>query len=82
MALRRNEKQFLFLQVLPLIAIIIATMVLHLMGKQGAAWAVSTFGTMFVIIGVLFYVVFWDSKKRWPGLTPFQRWTKMVNFQR
>lgn len=82
MALEKGEKQVLFLIILPIPLLAVIATVLSLKGMKDEADWVSYGGTFIVIMGTLLYIVFRDSKKRWPHLTLFQRWTKIITLQR
>lgn len=47
-----------------------------------AAWAVSTLGTIGVQVAILVYITFWHSRKRWPGVSAFTRFSRVVTFYR
>ena len=46
------------------------------------AWGIAWGGTVLVFAVMVTWIVFIDSKKRWPGQTTFQRWTNFVTFRR
>ena len=49
----------------------------------GPIWRIiGQFWTLYVFLGLAAYIVFWDSKKRWPDKTAFQRWTNLITFKR
>ncbi len=68
--------------VAPLVVIIIAAACLFAVGHGDAAWAVSNLGTILVLIGNLVYIVIWNSRKRWPGTTAWERLVKVMTFER
>lgn len=68
--------------VVPLFITIILSAYLQLSGYDKAAIMVSVGGTALSLYCGFAYVVFIDSKKRWPGLTWIQRLTKVVFFER
>ena len=68
--------------VTPLLALIVLVTILHLSGKSQLASFVSSFGTALVVLANVIYIVAIHSRSRWPGTTWFQRWTKLVTFQR
>ena len=80
--LARNEKQFLVVLVIPLLTVIVPTVALFLLGDKNAAWFDSFGGTILVFFFATVYIVFFDSKSRWPGLTAGERLTKVFTFQR
>lgn len=65
-----------------ILLIMIATMILFMSGKETLASAISTFGTLLWILGVLIYVMVFDSKKRWPNDSLGERITKIMTFTR
>jgi len=62
--------------------ILVAAITLMVMGYENAAWVVGNFGTLGLFLGMLAYVVLWDSRKKWPNLTVGERATKVLTFQR
>lgn len=46
------------------------------------AYCISLFGTVVVVFGVLAYVVFIDSKRRWPNVPTFDRFARVITFYR
>lgn len=76
-------QQFAFWMVIPLMSIIVASMLLFLFELKDLAWMVGTLGTAFLVIVVVpIYIVFFDSKKRWPDLTASQRFMRMMSCKR
>jgi len=80
LALKRNQKQFLGFLVIPLAMIILVAPVVFLLGYQGAAQLISYGGTSLVITVAVCYVVFFESKKRWPNDKAFDRFAKLITF--
>lgn len=68
--------------VVPLVAIIIAAIILNAIGSNNTAWFVSYIGTVMVMLGNLLYIAIWHSRTRWPGTTWRQRLTKVVWYER
>lgn len=66
-----------------LLLVIATAVVLVATGNPGAAAAVGNLGTAVVLLGVLAWVVVWDSRnKRWPETTCGQRLAKILSFER
>lgn len=82
MDLQRNEKQYLFLLVLPLLLVIAAAIVLIVFGYPNIASVVGYGGTVVVLLLVMLYVVFVDSKRRWPEASTWQRYANVITFKR
>lgn len=59
--------------VLPLLVILATAPLLYLLGYPDTAWVVSVPGTLITYLVVLVYIMFFDSRQRWPGLTFLQR---------
>jgi hypothetical protein len=68
--------------VIPLAAITIAVIVLMATGHLLAAQAVSAFGTMLVLFLNVAYIVFWHSRRRWPGLDWKMRLERVISFKK
>ena len=68
--------------IVAIVAVTQITLVLHYVEYPFAAQLVSTFGVAVVMLCTVAYVVFYDSKRRWPGLSTFKPWTRLVTFQR
>lgn len=82
MGLKRNEKQFLFQLVMPLCAVLIVTTILFFAGYEGAAVTVGSLGSITVMFGVFFYIVLFDSKRRWPNTSVSERIARILSFER
>jgi hypothetical protein len=80
--LEKNEKQVLVWVIIPLLLVFAASIVLLLLGKSDAAFDVSWYGTIAVFTVCICFIVFFDSKKRWPGATTWERWTNLITFRR
>lgn len=65
-----------------LVAIIVAVPVLLLVGAKDAAWWLGEGGTLVWLLGGLAYAAIWDSKKRWPDVSTFTRYARIVTFYR
>ena len=80
-SLRRNEKQFLMTCVAPLLLILaISLVVMVAKGLNAASFAMMALMTIWMVSAVG-YVLF-DSRSRWPGLSPFERFANLVTFKR
>ena len=77
--MRTGFKQWLSFLVFPLTALIVIVTLLHFNGYSEVASAVSFLGTPLVVFVALAYVVFFDSKNRWPGLSWQERMSRMIN---
>lgn len=51
-------------------------------GNDHAARLILVFGQMMVLGGALAYIIFIDSKKRWPGVPIFARIGRVMSFHR
>ena len=65
-----------------LVAIILLATVLTLTVSPGAGTALSYGGTTLWVFGTLAYVVFIDSKQRWPEASAFTRFSYVITFKR
>lgn len=79
--MRRNEKQFIVL-VVGFLVIILAALATWALSNSGIAAVVADSGTLMWITIQMIYVVFFDSRSRWPGLTSWQRFTNVITFRR
>jgi hypothetical protein len=66
---------------MPFVVLIIAGATIDMVGYPDAAWIVSTFGTVLVLLGLAIYAGI-DSRQHWPGLTFSQRLGRIFSFQR
>ena len=82
LGLKKNEKQVLVWVIIPLLLVLVATIVLLVLGKFDAAQTIGWLGTIVVLAVALCFVVFFDSKKRWPGASLMERWTNISTFRR
>lgn len=80
--MKSNEKQFLVVLVIPLLAATALTLLWVLYYGLENAWIVGQGGTMLVLVGAVLYITFIDSKKRWPNVRPFTRFSRVVTFYR
>jgi len=68
---------------IPLALLILAGPVLLLTGVNPSLIVlIVDGGTVVVIVGALLYVVFYDSRRRWPRLSVRDRLTKIITLQR
>lgn len=49
-------------------------------GWTGAATISGYLGTSLILAGTMFYIVFFDSKKRWPSKSAFDRYASVITF--
>ena len=69
--------------VVPLLVLICAVPVLYACKvSSDTIFVISQGGTALIVVGTLLYIVFIDSKKRWPGVNAFQRYARVVTFYR
>lgn len=78
----RGEKQFVFLLFLPLVAIAMLTILSFLVWGEDVAMLISFGGCAAVMAMNFAYIVLFDSRKRWPNATAFQRFVNVVTFTR
>lgn len=62
--------------------IMVATIVLFAAGHRDAAWIASWAGVLTWTFQVLAWVVFFDSRRRWPGTSALQRLGRIFSFYR
>lgn len=62
-----------------LIALIPLTLLIGFFSPD-AAFAVGWGGTLLWMTGFMFFIIFFDSKKRWPSSSPFDRFARLVTF--
>ncbi len=65
-----------------LIAILFADVVLFAVGLVAVADVLGTVGSLVWMLGFLAYVVFVDSRHRWPGVRAFHRYARVITFYR
>jgi hypothetical protein len=65
-----------------IVACMVGAVTLLALGHPDAAWWVGNCGVFIWLLIVLTYIVFWDSKKRWPGTTAFERYANVMTFRR
>lgn len=75
-------KQLMYLVVLPIFGVIILATVLFFLGYEREASLTSTFGTSLVLFVTVIFIVFFDSRKKWPGQSAKQRFVKLITFDR
>lgn len=64
------------------VVLLIAGLVLLLAGHPDAAWIASWFGSVTWTLGVLAWIVLFDSRRRWPGTSAVQRLGYLLSFRR
>ena len=74
--------KLLVLVIIPNLLLVIAIVWVFLLVSEDAAWWLSLLGTPGIYIADIIYIVFFDSKSRWPGLTARQRAVKLMTYQR
>ena len=80
-SLPKGERQF-YLCCLSQLLVIVIAFSLFVAGFPNAAAEAGGFGALFVLFGWLLYVVFVDSKERWPGVSAFKRYSNVITFKR
>lgn len=80
-SLRRNEKQFLMTCVAPILLILAISLVVMLVKGPGAGSMVTMALMTIWMVAAMIYVLI-DSRSRWPGLSPFERFANLVTFKR
>ena len=79
--LRRNEKQFLLVTIVPvLLILVISIMVMLIVGPSQGQLTSMVLMTLWMLFAGI-YVLF-DSKSRWPGLSTFERFANIITFKR
>ena len=68
--------------ILPILIVAMSPPLFHATGYQHYARIGPLMGFLLVFVGAIIYVIFVDSKKRWPGVGWFQRWTRFITLQR
>jgi hypothetical protein len=68
--------------ILSLLAVWAIAMVVCFTVSKTAGALIGVLGASVVVIGMMFYVAIFDSRKRWPGTTWLQRLDRMLRFQR
>lgn len=68
--------------VLPMLLILVLCLPVYLVFGEDVAWILGNMGTGVVYFGVMIYIIFFDSKKRWPTLTCFERMGRLLRFER
>lgn len=71
-----------FIMMSLLVLDIFMVFVLFLTGYKGLAEIISFVGTPLIMFGTLAYVVFIDSRTRWPKLNAYQRFLNVITFTR
>lgn len=67
---------------IPLVVVTLLSWGLLLAGQEDAGVFVSVLGTPLTIIGILVYIVAFDSRKRWPDLRWHDRLANVITFSR
>ncbi len=65
-----------------MMAVIGATGAAYFVLGERSAEIISLFGSIAATLGMLAYIVIWDSRKRWPGVKAFDRFARIVTFYR
>jgi hypothetical protein len=65
-----------------LLGVLIGVVALELAGQMVIAQLFSMFGTIEVLAGMMIWIVFIDSKKRWPRVGWFDRFARVITFYR
>ena len=75
-------QQMLWLIVYPLLALMALGILLLALGYGRIAPMVTLLGTVLVVTAVLFWIVLFDSKRRWPGTPLGIRLYRVMAMQR
>lgn len=67
---------------IPLVFVAALAVMLALLGYPVAAYAVNYLGTVLVVLGNVAYIVFYDSRKRWKGVSSRDRLVRLLTFRR
>lgn len=70
------------LQIVLLSSVLVGAATLGLVGQIIAAQLFSMFGTIGVLAGMMIWIVFIDSRNRWPSVGWFNRFTRVITFYR
>ncbi len=65
----------------PLAAMVLVVTVMYFVHKPEATF-ISNAGTLVILLGNLAYIVFWHSRKRWPGTSAAERLKRVLTFRR
>lgn len=76
----KGEKQF-YTMIASLLALIVATVVVFMLGYHGVASDLGAFGTPLLMLGWMLYAIH-DAASRWPGTSLFQRYVNIITFKR
>jgi hypothetical protein len=82
------EVRWLYQMVIPLLACLAGSTAVFAAGIllrrdwYIAAWVISFGGTFAVLGANVVWIVFVDSKKRWPNRTAFDRFANLITFSR
>lgn len=68
--------------VIPIVSVMSLGITLVLCGYDRAGTVVSNGGTALWLLGVFWWIVLVDSRKRWPGVSWQQRATRVMTFHR
>jgi protein-S-isoprenylcysteine O-methyltransferase Ste14 len=83
MTLSEGEKKLMGLVVIPLLTIIVVTIVMFSLGySSDLIWIIGNGSILLVFVVAVLYMVFFHSKKVWPGLSASKRFVKVITFQR
>jgi hypothetical protein len=72
----------MLVEVAGFLAILVSAIVLVLIGQRDLAWVVGNLGSLVWVLAILAWIVFVDSRRRWPGLSAFRRYARIVTFYR
>lgn len=73
---------FVWFLMVPIAAILVATVAFFFAGYEDAASLVGNLGTLFVMMANVVYIVFFHSRKRWPNTTSEERFKRLFTFTR
>lgn len=77
-----HDKSFRNFLLLPLVSLVILAPLLLALGFKTAAYIVGYAGPLVVLAVAMLFIVFVDSKKRWPKANAFTRYSRVITFYR
>ncbi len=78
----KMNQRFIYQIVLPLCTLIFVCLIIGLKGHLLLAQLLSWGGTMVILSYNVCWIVFADSKRRWPNRSAFERFARLMTFYR